>query len=98
MFNNAVNRFRLISAIEGISYLILVFIAMPLKYFAENPYAVKVVGMTHGILFIIFVISLLEAKTKEKWDLNYSFKLLVLSLIPFGAIAIENSVKKIYAK
>lgn len=94
MFSSAVKRFRLISAIEGLSFLILVFIAMPIKYIGENPYPVKIFGMVHGVLFIIFMISLFEAKIKQAWNISFVFQLFVLSLIPFGAILIERKVNK----
>ena len=74
-------------------FLILVFIAMPIKYIGENPYPVKVFGMIHGILFIIFIISLFEAKIKYYWNKGFMFQLFVLSLIPFGALLIEKRVK-----
>jgi len=93
MLNNALGRFRIISAIEGLSYLILVFIAMPIKYLGDNPIYVKFFGMAHGILFILFMISLFETKRKESWDTGFMFQLFVLSLIPFGAFVIENRVK-----
>ena len=93
MLNSALQRFRIISAIEGLSYLILVFIAMPIKYMGDNPYYVKIFGMAHGVLFILFMISLFETKRKESWDTGFMFQLFVLSLIPFGAFVIENRVK-----
>lgn len=93
MFSSALGRFRIISAIEGLSYLLLVFIAMPIKYIGENPYPVKILGMIHGVLFIIFMISLFEAKIKEKWNTGLMFQLFVLSLIPFGALLIERKIK-----
>ncbi|WP_072681910.1 DUF3817 domain-containing protein [Arcobacter sp. LA11] len=98
MLNSALKRFRSISAIEGLSYLILVFIAMPIKYLGNDPYYVKVFGMAHGVLFILFMISLFEAKIKESWDTGFMFQLFVLSLIPFGAFIIENRVKPKEAK
>ena len=93
MLSSALGRFRIISAIEGLSYLLLMFIAMPIKYIGENPYPVKVLGMIHGVLFIIFMISLFEAKIKQKWDTGFMFQLFVLSLIPFGVFIIEKKVK-----
>lgn len=93
MFNSALKRFRIISGIEGLSYLILVFIAMPIKYMGDNPYYVKIFGMAHGVLFVLFMISLFEAKRKESWDTGFMFQLFVLSLIPFGAFIIEKRVK-----
>lgn len=93
MLSDVLGRFRVISAIEGLSYLILVFIAMPIKYLGDNPIYVKFFGMAHGVLFIIFMISLLEVKTRNKWDTGFVFQIFVLSLIPFGAFIIENRVK-----
>ena len=93
MFSTTLNRFRLVSFIEGLSYLILVFIAMPIKYFGDNPIYVKIFGMAHGVLFILFMISLFEVKTKDKWDKGFMFQMFVLSLIPFGALLIEKKVK-----
>ena len=93
MFTNALGRFRVISALEGFSYLLLVFIAMPIKYIGENPYPVKILGMAHGVLFIIFMISLFETKIKKSWNTGMTFQLFVLSLIPFGAFFIEKRVK-----
>lgn len=93
MLENSFSRFRLISFIEGISYLILIFIAMPLKYFAGIPLAVKIVGMAHGVLFILFVLALIIASKKYKWHF-LSFQLFVYSLIPFGFILIEKIIMK----
>jgi integral membrane protein len=92
MLNDTFSRFRLISFIEGISFLILVFIAMPLKYFAEIPLAVKIVGMTHGVLFILFVLALVMAYKRYSWNNSLTFKLFVYSLIPFGFILIEKII------
>jgi len=92
MFSKALNRFRLISATEGLSFLLLVFIAMPIKYIGGNPHLVKIFGMFHGILFIIFMFCLFDAKKEESWHTSFIFKLFILSLIPFGAILIEKRV------
>ncbi|BAK73703.1 MAG: DUF3817 domain-containing protein [Arcobacter sp.] len=93
MLNDTFSRFRVISFVEGLSYLILVFIAMPLKYFAGYEIAVKVAGMTHGILFILFFIALFMAMKKYNWKF-LSFQLFVYSLIPFGFILIEKTIMK----
>ncbi len=93
MLSDTFSRFRLISLIEGMSFLILVFIAMPLKYMAGIPLAVKIVGMAHGVLFILFVIALIMASKRYKWKF-LSFQLFVYSLIPFGFILIEKIIMK----
>jgi integral membrane protein len=95
MFSNTFSRFRLISFVEGFSYLLLVFIAMPLKYFAGIPMAVKIVGMAHGVLFILFILALFLAKIKYKWHTGLTFQLFVYSLIPFGFILIEKALKNL---
>lgn len=87
------NRFRLISFLEGVSFVILLFIAMPLKYFADFPLAVKVVGMGHGILFILFMIFLFESMRKHDWNMNFSGQLFIASLLPFGTFFMDKKLK-----
>jgi integral membrane protein len=90
----SVKRFRQIGLIEGYSYLILLFIAMPLKYFAGFPIAVKIAGMAHGILFIVFCILLAKAWQDAKWSAYESTLFFVASLIPFGTFYTDKMVKK----
>ena len=97
MKNDTFSRFRIISIIEGLSYLILVFIAMPLKYMFDYPLAVKIVGMSHGVLFILFFLALVMAMNRYKWKF-LGFQLFVYSLIPFGFILIERIIMKSPAK
>ncbi len=92
---NIINRFRVIGFIEGISYLVLLFLAMPLKYIWGYPMAVKVVGMTHGILFIAYVILLYLAHTRYQWGIKYSTILFIASLIPFGTFFTDKRLKEI---
>lgn len=95
MFKTPLKKFRVISYIEGLSYLILLFIAMPIKYIGENPIPVKIAGMTHGILFILFMIFLFETMRKHSWEKAYGIRLFIYSIIPFGSFAIEKSLRKI---
>lgn len=94
MFRTKFAQFRLISIIEGISYLILVFFAMPLKYFFAEPMAVKIFGMMHGIFFILFCIALYNAMRKYSWNFGFSLKLFIYSLVPFLFILIEKEIMK----
>ncbi|MBK7855681.1 MAG: DUF3817 domain-containing protein [Bacteroidetes bacterium] len=64
--NKPIGRLRLAGFIEGWSYIILLFVAMPLKYFANMPLAVKYVGWIHGLLFIWYVLALLKAMQAQK--------------------------------
>jgi len=93
MFNNSIKKFRHAGIIEGYSYLILLFIAMPLKYFADMPMAVKVVGMTHGVLFIVFCLLLLKAWDDAEWSFKESVLFFAASLVPFGTFFTEKKIK-----
>ena len=93
MPKTTMDKFRLINFIEGISFLILVFVAMPLKYMFEYPIATKIAGMTHGVLFIIFLIMLSQAIQKYKFGTKFSIILFVASLIPFGTTWTDRKLK-----
>lgn len=95
MFRTKLAQFRAISIIEGISYFILVFFAMPLKYFFAEPMAVKVFGMLHGIFFILFCLALYRVMIEKRWKLFFSIKLFIYSLIPFLFILIEKDIKNL---
>ena len=64
--NAPVTFLRRVALAEAVSYLILVAIAMPLKYLADQPLAVRYVGMAHGVLFILFCWALLRVLTKSR--------------------------------
>jgi len=93
MFNNSIKNFRLAGKIEGYSFIALLFIAMPLKYLADLPLAVKIVGMTHGILFIIFCILLVKAWEDAEWSAKESALFFLASLIPFGTFFTDKKIK-----
>lgn len=83
------NIFKATAFLEGISLLILLFFAMPMKYFFDQPIFVKVVGMAHGILFIIYILLAIMLKIEAKWE-NKKFLIVCLaSVIPFGTFYIE---------
>lgn len=79
-----ITHFRGIAFAEGISFLALLGIAMPLKYFANTPEAVKVVGWAHGVLFLVYVAALLQVGLARRWSLGKMTLLFVSSLLPAG--------------
>ncbi len=83
------NKFRLINKIEGYSFIILLFIAMPLKYMMGYPIATKVAGMAHGLLFMLFIYQLLEAMKDVPFSKKDAAMYFILSLIPFGSFYTE---------
>ncbi|RYG50564.1 MAG: DUF3817 domain-containing protein [Chitinophagaceae bacterium] len=90
----ALNRFRWIAIIEGISYLLLLFIAMPLKYFADQPLPVKYLGWAHGVLFVSFCILLLRVWMERGWSFWKATLAFLSSLVPFGTFFFDKEIKK----
>ena len=88
-FSTSLGRFRIISFIEGVSALLLFFVAMPIKYIGGIPEAVKYPGWVHGLLFVLYIFIMLETAISNRW----SFKLIVLatlaSIIPFGPFVFD---------
>jgi len=85
--------FRKIAMIEGISYLVLLFIAMPLKYGADMPMAVRIVGGIHGGLFVAFMIWMYLVYDQYNRDLKWMAKAFVSSIIPFGTFYMDKEWK-----
>lgn len=86
-------QFSTIALLEGISYLVLVIIAMPLKYVLDMPEMVTWVGRIHGGLTVAFVIWLLLCHFSYQWKFTFSLKGFILSLIPFGAFIFDKELK-----
>lgn len=90
---NSFSWFRKIALAEGVSFLVLLFIAMPLKYFADMPMAVSVVGMLHGVLFVVFIILAFEVKGSYKKNFGWFTKSFIASLVPFGTFIMDKQWK-----
>jgi integral membrane protein len=88
-----INVFKIISWLEGISYILLLFFATPYKYFYHNDSYVKMLGMPHGILFIMYVVIAYFIKIELKWDNKTFYKVLFASIIPFGTFFIGKHLK-----
>jgi integral membrane protein len=87
MLNNLktqIGRLRILAHLEGISFLVILFITMPLKYFMEMGQPNKVVGMIHGMLFILYILAVIMVKIEKSWKFKKTFIALIVSVIPFG--------------
>jgi integral membrane protein len=91
--NKSINRFRYVALAEGISYLILLGVAMPLKYFADMPKAVSLTGMLHGILFVAFIVCSFEVMGMMKKSFLWLIKAMIASIIPFGTFWLDKQLK-----
>ena len=81
--------FRIISYLEGISYILLLFIAVPIKYYANDPSLVKLLGMPHGLLFVAYVILSIVNSKKHNWNFIKTVVVLISSIIPFGTFYVD---------
>ncbi len=91
-----INLYRKIAVIEGISYLILLCIAMPLKYFFNIPEAVKYFGWIHGILFLVFFVILILAFIKYRWSWMRLVLYLIASVLPVVPFILDQKLAKEY--
>ncbi|MGV3596512.1 MAG: DUF3817 domain-containing protein [Bacteroidota bacterium] len=98
MLKTTLGRLRLIGFAEGVSFLILLFIAMPLKYAMGMPQAVKVVGMAHGVLFVVYVLAVILAAVEYGWNAKKVAIALVASILPFGPFYADAKIFKAEAQ
>lgn len=94
----SIGRLRVIGFWEGVSFLVLLGIAMPLKYFAGYPEAVRVVGMAHGILFLLYVWAAIQAALEHDWTWRRTVLVLVASLLPAGPFVVDAKLLREPAK
>ncbi|MEK7322456.1 MAG: DUF3817 domain-containing protein [Pseudomonadota bacterium] len=88
------NTFRIISMIEGLSFLVLLFIAMPAKYHFGYPQAVSVAGLGHGLLFMLFIFMSLVMSQRHAWGDRYTLLVMVAGVLPFGCLFLEKSLRR----
>jgi integral membrane protein len=86
--------FRWVALLEGVSFLLLLGIAMPLKYLAGYPLAVRVVGSAHGALFVAYVLLVMALYLVARWPLSRVAQALVLSVVPFGTFALDRRLRE----
>lgn len=91
---NALKSFILISRLEGLSFLLLLGVAMPLKYLSNMPAAVQYVGWAHGILFMAYLMVLAIAARQNQWKISTVALAGLASLLPFGPFLFERRFLK----
>lgn len=86
--------FRITSFLEGLSYILLLFVGVPLKYVGQNEIVVKLLGMPHGVLFVAYIVIALLIRARMKWDGKTTLVVLVASILPFGTFYINRKYLK----
>lgn len=89
MFNNPVAALRKAAQVEGLSFLVLLGVAMPLKYALDLPLAVKIVGWIHGILFMWLCLLLVFVLRKANWPFVRALQVFIAALLPFGPFVLD---------
>lgn len=88
------NIFRVIALLEGLSYIALLFIAVPIKYFLSDPQYVKLLGMPHGLLFMAYIVCAIVLRKEMNWTSKEFYWVLLASIIPFGTFYIDRKYLK----
>lgn len=86
--------FRTVAFLEGLSYILLLFVAVPLKYVYNDPQYVKLLGMPHGLLFIGYIVMAIWFCSDFKWTKKILFLVLLAAVIPFGTFYIDKKYLK----
>lgn len=94
LMKNPVSFVRVASLVEAVSYLVLLGVAMPLKYYAGMPMAVRIVGSLHGLLFVILCVALLGAMMKAKWSVGRAAAVFVASFIPLVPFWLDRRMRE----
>ncbi len=84
LFKSPIGRLRILAFAEGVSFLLILFVSMPLKYIYGMKEPNKIIGMIHGVLFIAYVVMVLFIRLEENWNNKKTFLALLASVLPFG--------------
>tara|TARA_B100000963_G_scaffold52605_1_gene40630 strand:- start:261 stop:536 length:276 start_codon:yes stop_codon:yes gene_type:complete len=82
--------YRIIALLEGLSYILLLFVAVPVKYYLGDPIYVKLLGMPHGILFVAYLGFAFYFKQEQNWSMKTLTIILLGSVMPFGTVYLDN--------
>jgi integral membrane protein len=84
LFKTQIGRFKIIAFTEGVSFLLILSVTMPLKYLWDMPEPNKIIGMVHGLLFILYILAVIQIKYTTDWSNRNMLLALLGSIIPFG--------------
>ena len=91
---SSIRLLRRVGILEGISLLVLLFIAMPLKYIWQQPGAVKIVGWMHGALFVLFMLLVLRVYEQKGWPFKRVILAFIAAFLPFGTFVFDKKLKE----
>ena len=86
--------FRIVAFLEGLSYILLLFIGVPLKYIGNDVTLVKLLGMPHGFLFMAYIAFVIVLRFDNPWFKKHFILITLASIIPFGTFVVEHKLRK----
>lgn len=93
LFKTKIGRLRIIGFLEGVSLIVLLFIAVPMKYYFQNPSLSKTLGPIHGAIFLLFLFNTLSLGIEQNWKFKTTtWKIILACFIPFGTFYIDNKI------
>jgi integral membrane protein len=93
LLKTKVGRLRILGFLEGVSLLVLVFVAVPLKYGTNDPTLTQTLGPIHGALFLLFILNTLSVGVEQKWAFSkITWKVILACFIPFGTFYIDRKI------
>lgn len=95
MLNKPVHILRIMGILDGISLLILIGVAMPLKYMADLPIFVTIFGGLHGFIFVLYVLSILYTTIRVRWNILWSIVAFAAAFVPLGNFIFDIKLKKL---
>ncbi|MEZ5083762.1 MAG: DUF3817 domain-containing protein [Bacteroidales bacterium] len=98
LFFSHLGRLRIIGFLEGLSFILLVGVAVPLKYIGGHQHATWEIGLIHGVLFILYIIATIPVKFKLSWSFKTTFFVILASLLPFGTFIVEYKIFRKYKR
>jgi integral membrane protein len=90
----ALTRYRVTAYVVGVGLLLLVLVAMPLKYLGGNPVPVQIIGPLHGFLYVVYLMTGFDLAVKNKWSVRGTLLVLVAGTIPFLSFVAERQVSR----
>jgi integral membrane protein len=95
LFKTKLGRIRIIGFLEGLSLLVLIFVAIPMKHLFHNPALSKFLGPIHGAIFLVFVLNTMSLAIEQNWKFRTTtWKIIAACFIPFGTFYIDHKIFK----
>ncbi|HEU4628770.1 MAG TPA: DUF3817 domain-containing protein [Gemmatimonadaceae bacterium] len=94
MLNTPLGRLRAVGFAEAVSFLLLLGVAMPLKYMAGLPIAVRIAGSLHGVLFLLYLVAVAQVMRAHRWSVDRALGAVVAAVVPFGPFVLDARLRR----